>query len=136
MDDIEELILEVSEDNENLFYILLSLKDEERIYLNLLTCKNLGITGDRLYKLYSLCSNYNYYKLIDTIMMFRFGIYSKEEIDENLDKNDPIEFIDDSIKYETSPNGSHSFKIYAYRQKINYLFKRDLSNQSIIKKHF
>ena len=129
--DIVELINELSCGDENLKYILLSVMDEERMYLNLLTCKYLDIKGDKLYDLYSKCSSYNYIKFINTIMMFRLGIYTKEEIHQNLESNIPLEFIDDSIKYNNK-----DFKKYAYNQRMNFLFKRDLNNSSIIKKHF
>ena len=101
---------------------LLYLKDEPMFYIYLRELDALDIIGDRIYKLYHYCCDENNYTFYLTMMLFRFGVFTKEEILRNLDSEKPVPFMDYSIPYVEGSNG--------YFDRVNKInnYKLELRN--------
>ena len=65
-------------------------------------CDSLDIRGEKALKLLKCCDD-NSDKFNRTLSMFKCGIYSKEEIQANLNLDTPIPFIDDTIAIDGVP---------------------------------
>lgn len=66
-------------------------------------CDSLDIRGEKVFKLLLHCCDGNIDKFNRTLTMFKCGIYSKDEIQTNLNLDTPIPFIDDAISIEGVP---------------------------------
>ena len=82
------------------YLVFLELEDEPLFETYLRQIDALDLIGDKLYKLYHYCCKEDKKIFFETMRLFRFGVFSKEEIHENLNKEEPVPFIDGSITYD------------------------------------
>ncbi len=101
----EEEMMEVLSCGIDTAYItLLILKDEPMFYMYLRELDSLDIIGDKIYKLFHYCCKENTYTFHLTMRLFRLGIFSIEEIHENLNLDKPIPFMDYNVQYKKTSN--------------------------------
>ena len=113
----------------NAFEVTKKLMDEG-CYIDLEFCDQYEIRGARLCRLYNECCNNNTSKFKRTILLFKIGVYSKEDIISNLDLSTPIPFIDDNIKifgapsYDEQPDYTDpAFDAFCQENQTNFLNK-------------
>ena len=82
------------------YLVFLELEDEPLFETYLRQIDALDLIGDKLYKLYHYCCKEDKKIFFETMRLFRLGVFSKEEIHENLNKEEPVPFIDGSVTYD------------------------------------
>ena len=85
---------------ETSYIVLLELENEPLFEMYLRQIDALDLIGDKLYKLYHNCCKEDKKIFFETMRLFRLGVFTTEEIHENLNKDEPIPFIDGSITYD------------------------------------
>ncbi len=106
---IIEALLIMSECNPGAITVLKEMMSTPRGSLDILLLDSLDIRGDKIWKLYSDCSDKNIEKYNRTLLALRSGAYTDEEIQGNLDAPTAIPFLDDSIKVENVPSYGEDF---------------------------
>ncbi len=100
----QDIILALSEGNLDALKVIARIIEEDSTgFFQLVLCNDLGITGERLAKLYSDCCDNNIGKMRRTIILLGYQVFPQEQVEENLDLDTPIPFIDDSIVIEGVP---------------------------------
>ncbi len=126
----EEMIINLSGNLKKSYELLESISFLDKYNMILRELDYFDIIGDRIYKLY-LLSNENVYDLDETLMLFRFGAFSKEEILENIESDNPVPFIESNIIYEQIQNkfnmNDYIFKIREsfFKRKNELKLKKD-----------
>lgn len=104
-----EMFLAMCEGKPGTVDILMEMmKDKER-FLDILLCDKLNIRGNKLYILYNDCCDRNKGKFDRTLSMFRYGVFSEEQIQTNLGLDETIHFIDDKIPIAGVPSYDCTF---------------------------
>ena len=98
-----DMCMEMSEGNPGAIQVISQMMYDPRNFMDIFLCDSLNIRGSKLYMLNSDCCGRNFDKFSRTLKMFRYGVYSLEEIHGNLDLVRAIPFIDDSIVIEGVP---------------------------------
>lgn len=101
-DDLQEVLTRLIGGNIGAYKVAQLLIEKDKI-LDLMYCDYFEIWGTRLYKLYNDSCGKNLNKLNRTLLLFRIGVYSKEEILKNLNLVTAIPFVDDDIKLYDTP---------------------------------
>lgn len=70
---------------------------------------SMDIRGSKISKLFNDCCGNDRHKYSRTLMMIEYGTFTQEEIHGNLNLNDAIPFIDDSLKTEGIPAYGQDF---------------------------
>lgn len=126
-------IINMSEGNPGAMEILSEMINDAKMSIYILLLDTLEIRGSKLYMLYNDCSNRDYIKFENTILLIKMGKFTKEQIHFNLDQTRAIPFIDDSIKMDGMDPYSKDFKysndnfdIYCQKQKETFANKIEL----------
>lgn len=101
--DMMSMIYNLSEGNPGALMIIMNMMESLEGQRDLLTCSDLNIKGSKLYMLNSDCCKKDPAKFKSTINMLRNGVFSIEEIHENLDLPYAIPFLDDNIIIDGVP---------------------------------
>lgn len=104
-----DMIVAMAEGNPGAMKVLFEMASDPKRYLDILLCDEYGIRGSKLYMLNNDCCNRNMGKFDRTLLMIRCGIFSLDEIHQNLELVRAIPFIDDSIKMEGIPAYGEAF---------------------------
>ncbi len=78
------------------------LQDTYGLY-DVLSLDSMDIRGSRLYMFYSVCCQRDPAKFKRTLVMLRMGVFTLEQIHENLGRGYALPFIDDSIEMDGVP---------------------------------
>ena len=108
---ILDIAVTMSEGNPGALMVVMEMLEDPSLTLDLLLCDSYGIRGSQLYMLHNDCCGRDNDKFRRTLMMIRCGIFSREQIKENLDLPRAIPFIDDSIVIEGVPPYGEEFTI-------------------------
>lgn len=98
-----DMIMTMCEGNPGAMQVVMQMMNDPRCFMDIFLCDLLDIRGSKLYMLHNDCCGRNKDKLKRTLTMFRYGVYSQEEIQSNLDLVMAMPFIDDSIVIEGVP---------------------------------
>lgn len=99
-----DIIMTMSEGNPGALQVIMQMMDDPQLsFMDIYLCDSLEIRGPKLYMLNNDCCERNNYKFSRTLMMLRCGVFSKEEIQNNLDLPYAMPFIDDSIVIDGVP---------------------------------
>ena len=132
---LNEVVNIMAENNPEAREITLHLISNVSDIMDIVLCNSLNIRGDRLSKLFSDCCNNNYNKLSRTLMMIANHIFTEKEINENLNLDKAIPFIDDSIVIDGVPRYGELFSP-GYDKWIEYCFKNKMAFSERLKKHY
>ncbi len=84
---IEEMLVTMSEGNPGaLTFMIQMLNSDPMAFLDILLFDSMGIYGSKIYMVWNDCCNRDMRKFKETIQAFREGKFTKEEIQENLDR--------------------------------------------------
>lgn len=106
---LQEVVLTMCENNHGALMIVLDMINRPESFLDLLLCDSLDIRGVKLYLLYNDCCNRNKGKFNRTLLMIRHGIFTEEEIHQNLSLNKAVPFIDDEMNLNGIPTYDEKF---------------------------
>lgn len=106
---VMEMIMIMSEGNPGAMQVAIKMVNNSRSFLDLLLCDSLDIRGSKLYMLYNDCCRKNDDKFNRTLMMLRCGVFTREEIQNNLGLIYAIPFIDDDIVMDGIPPYGEKF---------------------------
>ena len=106
-----DIVFTMSEGNPGALNVVMQMLEDPSLTLDLLLCDSYGIRGSQLYMLHNDCCGRNNDKFRRTLKMIRCGIFSREQIKENLNLPRAIPFIDDNIVIEGVPPYGEEFKI-------------------------
>lgn len=99
-----DVLITMAEGNPGALNVLMGMiKDPKTSFIDILLCDSLGIRGSKLYKLHNDCCARNDEKFARTLMMLRSGIFTDDQIQNNLDLIGALPFIDDSIVIDGVP---------------------------------
>ena len=126
----EELIINLSGNIKSSYELLEALTILDKFYMIAREFDYYDIIGDRIYKLYHYCCNDNIYDLDETMMLFRFGAFSKEEIIDNLESENPIPFLNKDVMYYKDEN--HNMNDYIKELRDLYIFNKEKDNSSLL----
>ncbi len=133
----DDMMICLSGNLKNSYEVLKRLKKIDRFYMILRELDYFDIIGDKIYKLFHFCCDDNIYNLDETMMLFRFGAFSKEEILDNLRKENPISFLDKDIfyyvDYENRNNneGQEKFDDYILRLRLSFIERKDNQDKNL-----
>ncbi len=98
-----EMILAMSENNLETVSILTKMIDNSRFIINIYLLDYLEISGSQICTLYNCCCGRDNSTFSRTLMMLNSNVFSKEEVKENFEKDEPIPFIDEDVVIEGAP---------------------------------
>lgn len=98
-----DMIMTMCEGNPGALNVVMQMINDARGFVDILLCDSLDIRGTKLYMLFSDCCDMNIDKFHRTLLMFKGGVFSEEQIQANLDLTYAIPFIDDSIVIDGVP---------------------------------
>ena len=118
------------------YAVLLKVREMDKYIFVIKELDYFDIIGDRIYKLFHYCCNDDLNILDETMMLFRFGAFSQDEIINNLETDEPIPFIDSSINYEDVDNDKISmYKNYIFKTRESY-YRRKFDQNKTLKRAF
>lgn len=128
-----EMIEVMAQGNRGALNVLTQMMGDEKRFKDILLCDSLNIRGSKLYMLHNDCCSRRMTKFDRTLNLFRFGIFSEEEIQKNLGLDYAIPFIDDSIIVDGVPPYGEDFgpsnpKWNEYCSKNREVFINKLNN--------
>lgn len=104
-----DVIINMAEGNIGAVNVLIELLNSPGGFMDILFCDALNIRGTKLYMLHNDCCGRDNEKFKITLSMFRNGVFSKDDIQNNLNLVRAIPFIDDDIVMENISNCSEKF---------------------------
>lgn len=104
-----EVINTMSHGNPGAINVVCEMIKDPRMIMDILLLDSLDIRDSHLYMLYNDCCGRKNARFARTLKMFRFGIFTIEEIKANLGQCRAISFIDESIKIEGVPSYDEEF---------------------------
>ncbi len=104
-----EMIMTMSEGNPGAINVLMEMMRNPRSFMDILLCDSLDIRGSKLYMLHNDCCRSDTNKFNRTLMMLRCGVFTDEQIHDNLNLIRALPFIDDSIEIEGVPPYGEEF---------------------------
>ena len=107
--DFMDIIMTMSEGNPGAVMVLMEMMRDPRSFLDILLCDTLDIRGSKLYMLHNDCCGRNTGKFNRTLMMLRDGVFTEEQIHQNLDLVRAIPFIDDNLEIDGIPPYGEDF---------------------------
>lgn len=90
------------------------------------TLGKFDIRGKRLYDLYNVVCNRDMSLYDTTIYMLYCDIYTKEEVLDNLDSNNPVSFVYDDYKSE---EGLELYDYFTKQKRLYYLNKNKVNGK-------
>ncbi len=111
----KEMIITMCEGNPGALNTIMQLMEEPYGYRDISLCDLLEIRGTELYMLYNDCCDQNNGKFHRTLMMIKEGIFTFDEVKQNLSLTRAIPFIDDNIVIKDVPAYGHSFNSSHYK---------------------
>jgi len=97
---IMEMIMTMSEYNPGAIEVLSEMLNEPYGLLDILSLDSLDIRGFKIWILSKDCCNRDKEKLKRTIKLLRFGLFTQEQIDANLNLSRAVPFVDDTFDPE------------------------------------
>lgn len=104
-----DMIMTMSEGNPGAMNVIMQMLENPRSLLDVFLCDSLDIRGYKIYMLYNDCCERNEDKFNRTLMMLRCGVFSEQQIQENLNLVRAIPFIDDNIIIDGVPSYGNDF---------------------------
>ena len=104
-----EMVMTMSEGNPGAMSVIMGMMQDPTGLLNIFMLDSMDIRGSHLYMLNSDCCRRDPAKFKRTLMMFRSGVFTQEQIHENLERCYALPFIDDSIEMEGVPSYDDDF---------------------------
>lgn len=104
-----DMIMVMSEGNLDAASLLMEMMNTPESFMDILLCDTLDIRGSKLYMLHNDCCGRNNNKFKRTLSMFRNGVFSEQDIQNNLGLVRAIPFIDDSLEIENVPSYGEDF---------------------------
>ena len=105
-----EKVITMSEGNPGAMSVIMGMmQDPTGLPDILLMLDSMDIRGSHLYMLNNDCCRRNPAKFKRTLMMLRSGVFTQEQIHENLERYYALPFIDDSIEMEGIPPYGEDF---------------------------
>ena len=104
-----EMVMAMSEGNPGTMSVIMGMMQNPAGLLDILMLDSMDIRGSHLYMLNSDCCRRDPAKFKRTLMMFRSGVFTQEQIHENLERCYALPFIDDSIEMEGVPSYDDDF---------------------------
>lgn len=98
-----DMVMTMCEGNPGAVQVIVQMINKPEGILNILLCDSLDIRGSKLYMLHNDCCDRNEDKFNRTLDMIGDGVFSEEEIHDNLNLIRAIPFIDDSIVIDGVP---------------------------------
>ena len=99
-----DMIQIMSENNPGALTIVMRMLSNSDLASSLLLCDSFDIRGTHLYVLFNNCCNNDTNKFKRTLTMFKSGVFTQSEIDDNLELDNPIPFIDDNLGIDNLPS--------------------------------
>lgn len=107
--DETEIIMIMSEGNIGAFSVVMGMLQDPTGLFDILMLDSMDIRGSHLYMLNSDCCQRDPAKFKRTLMMLRLGVFTQEQIHENLERCHALPFIDDSVEIEGVPSYDDDF---------------------------
>lgn len=106
---IIDVVLIMSEGEINASNILIGMITDYRNSKNIMILDKYNIRGNKIEKLYNDGCNKNFDKFNRTLLVLDMGIYSEDEINANLETDNTIPFLDDSVVIDGVPPYGEAF---------------------------
>lgn len=104
-----EIVITMSEGNPGAMSVIMGMLQSPTGPLDVLMLDSMDIRGSHLYMLNNDCCRRDPAKFQRTLMMFHSGVFTQEQIHENLERCYALPFIDDSIEMEGVPTYEEDF---------------------------
>jgi hypothetical protein len=104
-----EMAMTMSEGNPGALSVIMEMMQDPTGLLDILMLDSMDIRGSHLYMLNNDCCRRDPAKFKRTLMMLRSGVFTQEQIHENLGRCRALPFIDDSIEMEGVPSYDDDF---------------------------
>ena len=104
-----EMIVTMSEGNPGAVSVIMGILQDPFGLFEILMLDGMDIRGSKLYMLSNDCCQRDPAKLKRTLLMLRCGVFTQEQIHENLGRGYALPFIDDSIEMEGIPPYGEDF---------------------------
>ncbi len=115
---IEEMLDKMSEENPGARVLLSRLAQRTDGKVKIDICKSLELKGDKLYKIYVKCCDRDFTKFNRTLTAIVEGYISIDDTFKNLDLDQPIPFLDDSIPYEGSHDEYYGDQGESFKERL------------------
>ena len=107
--DFMDVVLTMAEGNPEAIAVVIELFSIPTGPSDILMLDNMDIRGERLYMLHNDCCYRNPKKFKRTLAMLRAGVFTEEQIQDNLGLCYALPFIDDTIEIEGVPPYGEDF---------------------------
>lgn len=104
-----DAIMTMCEGNPGAMMVLMGMMESPTGFMDILMLDSMDIRGSHLYTLNNDCCRRDPAKFKRTLMMLRSGVFTQEQIHENLERCRALPFIDDSIEMEGIPSYDDDF---------------------------
>lgn len=106
---IMEMVMTMSEGNPGAISVIMEMMQDPTGPRDILMLDSMDIRGSYLYMLNNDCCRRDPAKFKRTLMVLRSGVFTQEQIHENLERDYALHFIDDSIEIEGVPSYDDDF---------------------------
>lgn len=99
---IKNLVYILGDDDPGAFEVLARLLNDSNpnAIMSILALDAYGIYGINIWILFSKCCNCDYERFNKTMRLFRSELISRRQVMENINRDEPITFIDDSLSFD------------------------------------
>lgn len=104
-----EMVMIMSEGNPGAMSVIMGMMQDLTGPRDILMLDSMDIRGSHLYMLNNDCCRRDPTKFKRTLMVLRSGVFTQEQIHENLERDYALPFIDDSIEMEGVPSYDDDF---------------------------
>lgn len=104
-----EMVMIMSEGNPGAMSVIMGMMQDLTGPRDILMLDSMDIRGSHLYMLNNDCCRRDPAKFKRTLMVLRSGVFTQEQIHENLERDYALPFIDDSIEMEGVPSYDDDF---------------------------
>ena len=125
-----DVIMTMSEGNPEALNVIMEMLQSPNGGMDILFLDIMNIRGSKINKLKNDCCERNDDKFNRTLMMFRTGTFTEEEIQQNFDLTYAISFIDESVNPEGTPEYGKEFgpmnllwETYCQKQRESFLLR-------------
>ena len=106
---MKEIVVTMSEGNPRALSVIMGMMQDPTGLLDIFMLDGMDIRGSHLYMLYNDCCQRDPAKFKRTLMLLSSGVFTQEQIHENLERCYALPFIDDSIEMEGVPSYNDDF---------------------------
>ena len=106
---VTEMVMAMSEGNPGAMMVMMGMMSDPTGLFDILMLDSMEIRGAKLYMLNNDCCGRDPAKFSRTLMMLRSGVFTREQINANLERCYALPFIDDSIEMDGVPPYGEEF---------------------------